>query len=70
MRELAEAASAAVQTDYAGVDLLQDARGRWWVGEVNGVPAWWGLQTVYGAGVTAAIVEGFCAVLAARDKAL
>ena len=69
MRELAEAASAAVQTDYAGVDLLQDASGRWWVGEVNGVPAWWGLQTVYGEGVTAAIVDGFCAVLAARDNA-
>ncbi|MSQ69378.1 MAG: alpha-L-glutamate ligase [Gammaproteobacteria bacterium] len=66
MRDLAQAASAAVQTDYAGVDLLQDAHGRWWVGEVNGVPAWWGLQEVCGEGVTAAIVEGFCARLAAR----
>ena len=64
LRELAEAASAALEMDYAGVDLLQDAAGKWWVGEVNGVPAWWGLQQACGPAVTAAIVDGFCARLA------
>lgn len=65
LRELAEAASAALEMDYAGVDLLQDATGKWWVGEVNGVPAWWGLQQACGPAVTAAIVDGFCAALTA-----
>ncbi|MGH8597456.1 MAG: ATP-grasp domain-containing protein, partial [Gammaproteobacteria bacterium] len=41
--DLAERAAAALQIDYAGVDLMCDVNGRWWVGEVNGVPAWWGL---------------------------
>ena len=63
MRALSEAAARALEIDYAGVDLLQDAEGRWWVGEVNGVPAWWGLQQACGSAVTDAIVEGFCALL-------
>jgi hypothetical protein len=33
------------------------------VGEVNGVPAWWGLQQACGPAVTDAIVAGFCALL-------
>ncbi len=60
MQRLAEAAAQTLTIDYAGVDLLQDADGRWWVGEVNGVPAWWGLQQACGPGVTEAIVDGFC----------
>lgn len=44
MRSLAEAAAAAVAIDYAGIDLMQDVSGRWLVGEVNGIPAWQGLQ--------------------------
>ena len=63
MAELAEAACRAVRADYAGVDLLRDGAGRWWVGEVNGVPAWWGLQQACGRGVGRAIVDGFCAAI-------
>ena len=63
MRALSEAAARALEIDYAGVDLLQDAEGRWWVGEVNGVPAWWGLQQARGPAVTDAIDAGFCALL-------
>ena len=66
MRHLAEAACAAVAADYAGVDLLRDGAGRWWVGEVNGVPAWWGLQQACGREVGRAIVDGFLAVMARR----
>ena len=66
MRRLAEAACAAVAADYAGVDLLRDEAGRWWVGEVNGVPAWWGLQQACGRDVGRAIVDGFQAAMARR----
>ncbi len=61
---LAEAAAAAVMVDYAGVDLMRDEAGRWWVGEVNGVPAWWGLTQATGTDVTACLVEAFIAKLA------
>lgn len=60
LAELAEAAAAAVDVDYAGVDLLRDAQGRWWVGEVNGVPAWWGLTQATGENVSGALCEAFC----------
>jgi glutathione synthase/RimK-type ligase-like ATP-grasp enzyme len=43
---LAEAAVAAVGAAYAGVDILEGSDGRHWIGEVNGVPAWYGLQRV------------------------
>lgn len=43
---LAEAATAATGAGYAGVDLLCEAGGRMLVSEVNGIPAWRGLQAV------------------------
>ncbi len=60
LAELAVAAAAAVDVDYAGVDLMQDANGEWCVGEVNGVPAWWGLTQATGEEVTGALVDAFC----------
>lgn len=44
MRRLAEDAVCALDMHYAGVDVLRDKDGRLWVVEVNGVPAWRGLQ--------------------------
>ncbi len=46
IRDLAEAASRAVGTNYAGVDIIRDAEGNYLVLEVNSVPAWRGLQAV------------------------
>lgn len=46
LRALAESAARALGMDYAGVDILRDRDGRAWVIEVNGVPAWKGLQQV------------------------
>lgn len=46
LRELSEAASACLDMAYAGVDLMCDRDGRWWVIEVNSIPAWKGLQSV------------------------
>lgn len=51
----AEQAARAVDADYAGVDLLRDADGRWLVTEVNGIPAWQGLQFATGLDITAAL---------------
>ena len=44
LAELALAASAALDMDYAGVDLMRDRDGRLQVLEVNSIPAWKGLQ--------------------------
>ncbi len=44
--ELAERATNAVGAPYAGVDVIQTSQGQWQVLEVNGVPAWRGLQEV------------------------
>jgi len=44
LESLAVAATAAVGADYAGVDLLRDRSGSLQVLEVNGIPAWRGLQ--------------------------
>lgn len=55
---LAEAASAALQMDYAGVDLVPSAgREPVQVIEVNGVAAWRGLQRVTGFNIAQALVD-------------
>ena len=46
IRELAEAASRAIDMNYAGVDIIRDTEGNYLVLEVNSVPAWRGLQSV------------------------
>ena len=43
MAELAIQATRAVDADYAGVDLIQDQYGQFYVLEVNSMPAWKGL---------------------------
>lgn len=45
-RDLAVRAAAAVEAEFAGVDLLRAADGRWYVIEVNSMPGWQGLQSV------------------------
>ncbi|MEQ8494972.1 MAG: RimK family alpha-L-glutamate ligase [Gammaproteobacteria bacterium] len=56
---IAERAAAAVGAAYAGVDLLRDGDGRWLVTEVNGIPAWQGLQRATGVDVTALLGTAF-----------
>jgi len=58
---LAAAAASAVDVDYAGVDLMLDANGNWTVGEVNGIPAWQGLERVTGDDITRRVVDAFVA---------
>jgi RimK family alpha-L-glutamate ligase len=46
MAELAVQAAAALAMDYAGVDIIRDRAGHYWVIEVNSIPAWKGLESV------------------------
>ncbi|HSI42308.1 MAG TPA: RimK family alpha-L-glutamate ligase [Xanthobacteraceae bacterium] len=61
---LAVAATRAVGADYAGVDLIQDAEGRFLVLEVNSMPAWKGLQKTVSLDVAGALARHLAAELA------
>jgi glutathione synthase/RimK-type ligase-like ATP-grasp enzyme len=69
---LALQAVAAMQCSYAGVDIIRDIDGKPWVLEVNGVPAWFGLQNVCKVDVAAKIADfaARSASPAARTSAL
>ena len=47
MVELAIKATQLLHMDYAGVDIIEDSKGRLNVIEINSVPAWKGLESVY-----------------------
>jgi glutathione synthase/RimK-type ligase-like ATP-grasp enzyme len=48
--------------DYAGVDLMRDRRdGKLYVIEVNGIPAWHGLQSVYRENLAQYLVDDLLA---------
>jgi tetrahydromethanopterin:alpha-L-glutamate ligase len=56
---LAEGACAAVGADYGGVDLVRGGDGRLQVLEVNGIPAWKGLQSVTRLDIAERLVDDF-----------
>ena len=45
--------------EYSGVDLIQDKHGKFWVTEVNSVPAWKGLQQTTSINLSEVIIEKF-----------
>ncbi|QPK64131.1 RimK family alpha-L-glutamate ligase [Methylomonas sp. LL1] len=55
--ELAVKAVAALDMDYAGVDIIKQRDGTLSVIEVNSVPAWKGLQSVCGVNIADCLVE-------------
>lgn len=57
--QLAESAAGAVGADYAGVDIVRGEDSRLWVIEVNGIPAWKGLQSVTRVDVAGALANDF-----------
>lgn len=57
--KLAEAATHALDMDYAGVDLMRDTEGHLYVLEVNSIPAWRGLQTVVEENIATMLVSDF-----------
>lgn len=70
LERMACAAARAVGVDYAGVDLMRDRDGRLQVIEVNGIPAWWGLQQATGVVVAEHLVTALLARLPRPDLAL
>jgi tetrahydromethanopterin:alpha-L-glutamate ligase len=56
---LAQKACRVLQMDYAGVDLMRDRDGRLQVIEVNGIPAWKGLQSVTRESIARMLVNDF-----------
>lgn len=56
---IAEKACRALQIDYAGVDLIRDPDGLIYVVEVNGIPAWKGLQSVTQPSIAAMLANDF-----------
>ncbi|HID82746.1 MAG TPA: RimK family alpha-L-glutamate ligase [Chromatiales bacterium] len=61
LSQLAESAVAVLDMHYAGVDLLRDEQGQYWVIEVNSIPAWKGLQTVCELDVSELLIKDFLA---------
>ena len=59
LSKIAEAAARSIGIDYAGVDLIPDSSGQLQVLEVNGVPAWWGLQSVTDFNIASCLIDHF-----------
>jgi RimK family alpha-L-glutamate ligase len=59
LRELAESACHAVGVDYGGVDIMRGRDAVAQVVEVNGIPAWRGLQSVCGFDIAQRLVDDF-----------
>ena len=66
--EMALAAAAAVEADFAGIDILPAADGGLQVVEVNSMPAWSGLQTVAQADIADTIAEEMMRFLDERAR--
>lgn len=57
VRHMAQRAVRVLNISYAGVDLMCDRDGRWWVLEVNSIPAWRGLQGVCDLDIAGMLAE-------------
>ncbi len=68
MASLAAAAVAAVDADYAGVDLIRASDGRLMVLEVNSNPSWRGLQSVSDVDIADAVAEDFMSAVRAHQS--
>lgn len=64
VERLALAASCVLDIDYCGVDIIRDRQGRLFVLEVNGIPAWKGLQGVTQIDIAHALTDDFLSRLA------
>lgn len=57
MAELAVQATAVLNMDYAGVDIIRDRAGHYWVIEVNSIPAWKGLESACHVNIAALLAN-------------
>ncbi len=56
---LAESACQVLDINYAGVDLMQDEKGQFYIIEVNSIPAWYGLQGVVDFNIASCLIDSF-----------
>jgi RimK family alpha-L-glutamate ligase len=68
MIDLALRSAAAVEADFAGVDMILDGAGRLQVIEVNSMPGWRGLQKVVSFSIADRLVADLVARLEARAR--
>ena len=70
LTSLSEAACKVLDIDYAGVDLIQDKDGSFYIIEVNSIPAWYGLQKVVSFSIADCLVESFIKNIAKNNSLL
>jgi tetrahydromethanopterin:alpha-L-glutamate ligase len=68
LRNTAERAAAVTGAGYAGVDIIRDTAGNYLVLEVNGVPAWRGLQSVHPADIAELLADDLLGRLAPGER--
>lgn len=66
--DLAESACKVLDIDYAGVDLMQDQNGNFYIIEVNSIPAWYGLQKVVDFNIASSLIDSFVKHIAKKDE--
>ncbi len=59
VEQMAIDATRVTELEYAGVDLIRDKQGKFWVTEVNSVPAWKGLQQTLSDPIVEIITSSF-----------
>lgn len=68
LRDLAERAAACLDMAYAGVDIMRDRQGGWWLIEVNSIPAWKGLQSVCSIDIASCLADDLLRHCALADR--
>ncbi|MDZ7736041.1 MAG: RimK family alpha-L-glutamate ligase [Gammaproteobacteria bacterium] len=67
LAQLAQDAAAVLGADYAGVDLMLDINNKLQLIEVNGIPAWWGLERATGVSIAPLLINALLARLPRPD---
>lgn len=70
LAELAETAASVLAVDYAGVDLMLDINNKLQIIEVNGIPAWWGLEKATGIAIAPQLIDTLLGRLPRPDLTL
>jgi RimK family alpha-L-glutamate ligase len=65
---LSETACKVLDIDYAGVDLMQDKHGQFYIIEVNSIPAWYGLQDVVEFNIASCLINSFVKRIAENNQ--
>ena len=68
IRSLAETSCKLLDIDYAGVDIIQDSRGKFYIIEVNSIPAWYGLQNVVNFNIASCLIDSFVRRIAENNE--